>query len=198
MAEILPRSQRGGGGLSWATFRTPWGEGLVSVADGSLVEVDLPDPATGTCPGAHRRREGVPSSTLDRWVAGLEGYFRTGHPQWEDGDAVAQVESLDTTPFRRAVYRALVAVPPGKTVSYGELARLAGHPGAARAVGTAMAENPLALVVPCHRVVRSDGSPGRYGRCDACKPELLDLERAGREQPDLGLSPDDVTGGECE
>lgn len=162
---------------SSATFRTPWGEGAVTVQGHHLVEVDLPDPAVGSCPGDHRGRAGRDSPVLDRWVALLEGYFRTGQPTWSQPEALQQVDELETTPFRRAVYRALLTVPPGETVSYGELAAMAGYPGAARAVGSAMAANPLALVVPCHRVVRSDGSLGRYGRCDACKPELLDLER---------------------
>jgi methylated-DNA-[protein]-cysteine S-methyltransferase len=61
-------------------------------------------------------------------------------------------------PFARAVYRALQSVAPGETVGYGELARMAGVPGAARAVGRAMARNPFPIVVPCHRVVGKDGS----------------------------------------
>lgn len=162
---------------SSAIFRTPWGEGVVIVRGERLVEVDLPDPAVGTCPGDHRHRQGTDSPALDRWVALLEAYFRTGQPTWSGPEALDQVEVLETTPFRRAVYRALLTVPAGETVSYGELAAMAGYPGAARAVGSAMAANPLALVVPCHRVVRSDGSLGHYGRCDACKGELLDLER---------------------
>ncbi len=159
-----------------APFRTPWGEGAVTVQGDRLVEVDLPDPAVGSCPGVRPPRADADSPTLDRWVALLEEYFRSGRPPWSEEEALRQVDGLETTTFRRAVYRALLSVPAGQTVSYGELAAMAGHPGAARAVGSAMAANPLALVVPCHRVVRSDGSPGRYGRCDACKPELLDLE----------------------
>ena len=65
--------------------------------------------------------------------------------------------------FRRAVLEALLEVPSGETVTYGELAELAGHPGAARAVGTTMAANPLALAVPCHRVVAAGGRLGGYG-----------------------------------
>jgi len=61
------------------------------------------------------------------------------------------------SPFARAVLTALLQVPVGSTVSYGELARRAGHPGAARAVGRVMAGNPLPLVIPCHRVVGASG-----------------------------------------
>ncbi|MEW6582339.1 MAG: MGMT family protein [Actinomycetota bacterium] len=65
--------------------------------------------------------------------------------------------------FRREVLEACARIPAGEVRSYGELAADAGRPGAARAVGTAMATNPLPPVVPCHRVVRSDGRIGEYG-----------------------------------
>jgi O-6-methylguanine DNA methyltransferase len=65
--------------------------------------------------------------------------------------------------FRRRVLLETCAIPPGETRSYAWLAERVGHPGAARAVGTALARNPLPLVVPCHRVVRADGRIGHYG-----------------------------------
>jgi methylated-DNA-[protein]-cysteine S-methyltransferase len=66
--------------------------------------------------------------------------------------------------FPRAIYQLLQReVPFGETVSYGELAEMAGHPGAARAVGNAMSRNPLPIVVPCHRVVAAGGRIGGYG-----------------------------------
>ena len=78
--------------------------------------------------------------------------------------------------FRGEVLAALELVPFGEVVSYGELARRSGRPRAARAVGTAMATNPIAVIVPCHRVVRSDGSMGAYGGGSAAKRWLLELE----------------------
>lgn len=80
--------------------------------------------------------------------------------------------------FRRTVLARLTEVGYGRTVSYGQLAAAAGSPRAVRAVGTACATNPLPLVVPCHRVVRGDGSPGRYNGGAAVKRALLDLEAA--------------------
>ena len=64
--------------------------------------------------------------------------------------------------FRGRVLRACHAIPSGQVATYGDLARAAGSPGAARAVGSAMGANPLAPVIPCHRVVRSDGTLGQY------------------------------------
>jgi len=79
------------------------------------------------------------------------------------------------TPFRVAVALALRQVPFGRTVTYGELARRAGRPGAARAVGQAMAANPVPILVPCHRVVAAEGLGG-FGGGAALKRRLLALE----------------------
>jgi methylated-DNA-[protein]-cysteine S-methyltransferase len=80
--------------------------------------------------------------------------------------------------FREAALRKLVEVPYGQVVSYKELATRAGSPNAVRATGTAMATNPIPLVVPCHRVVRSGGELGRYGGGVEAKVWLLQLEGA--------------------
>lgn len=164
-------------GPAWASFETPWGEGSVAVADGRLLEVRLPWPgcaedAAGTLPAPIE----ADRQAAARWARELGAYF-AGEPVEWSAEAVG-VDDWDVTPFRRAVYRALLEVPPGATVSYGELARMAGAPRAARAVGSAMADNPVPIVVPCHRVVRADGSPGHYGECDAWKVELLRHEGA--------------------
>ncbi|TMA44133.1 MAG: methylated-DNA--[protein]-cysteine S-methyltransferase, partial [Deltaproteobacteria bacterium] len=66
------------------------------------------------------------------------------------------------TEFQRRVWGALRKVPPGRTVSYGELARAVGAPGAARAVGAANGSNPVGIVIPCHRVIGADGSLTGY------------------------------------
>ena len=77
------------------------------------------------------------------------------------------LDALDIAPegtdFRQIVWKALREVRAGETVSYGELAARVGAPGAARAVGTANATNPICLVIPCHRVVRAGGALGGYG-----------------------------------
>ena len=78
--------------------------------------------------------------------------------------------------FRRTVLEHLPDIGYGRTVSYGELAAEVGHPRAARAVGTACATNPLPLVIPCHRVVLGDGSPGAYIGGPEIKRVLLKLE----------------------
>jgi methylated-DNA-[protein]-cysteine S-methyltransferase len=79
--------------------------------------------------------------------------------------------------FRRLVLERLRGVPYGTTVSYGRLAASAGTPRASRAAGSACATNPLPLVIPCHRVVRGDGSPGGYVGGTPAKRLLLELEQ---------------------
>jgi methylated-DNA-[protein]-cysteine S-methyltransferase len=80
------------------------------------------------------------------------------------------------TPFQQGVWRQLRAIPYGKTLSYGHVARLLGRPGAARAVGGACHANPLLILIPCHRVVGSTGALTGFGAGLAVKKALLELE----------------------
>jgi methylated-DNA-[protein]-cysteine S-methyltransferase len=81
------------------------------------------------------------------------------------------------TPFQLKVYAALGKVPVGKTITYGELAKRAGYPGAARTVGTAMKKNRLPIVIPCHRVVPASGGLGEYSAGKPWKRWLLEWEK---------------------
>jgi methylated-DNA-[protein]-cysteine S-methyltransferase len=79
-------------------------------------------------------------------------------------------------PFNQLVWKALLDIPFGHTTSYGAIARTIGHPDAARAVGAANGANPIALIVPCHRVIGSDGSLTGYGGGLPLKRKLLEHE----------------------
>jgi methylated-DNA-[protein]-cysteine S-methyltransferase len=85
--------------------------------------------------------------------------------------------SMAGNPFELRVWRALSEIPYGETVSYGEIARRLGQPTAARAVGLANGRNPIAVVVPCHRVIGADGSLTGYGGGLERKRWLLELEQ---------------------
>jgi O-6-methylguanine DNA methyltransferase len=184
-----------------APYRTSWGEGWLYVRDAKLTGVDLPDRAAGpcmaaspapaagcsgaqaastgaagaepapACPGAQPAPSRADEEALTFWVRELEAYFSGERATWTPAEV--QLEHLGLPAFDRAVYETLLAVPPGETLSYGELAELAGFPRAARAVGNAMASNPIPVVVPCHRVVRSDGTLGNYGNDPRWKERLL-------------------------
>ena len=93
--------------------------------------------------------------------------------------------------FHRDALVAAQAIPYGETAGYGEVAIQAGSPRAARAVGTACATTPFSIVIPVHRVVRSDGSIGEYGGHREVKQYLVDLERAALEQETTDHQPAD-------
>ena len=84
--------------------------------------------------------------------------------------------AMEGTPFQRRVWTALIEIPFGKTVAYSDIARRIGKPSASRAVGAANGRNPIAIVVPCHRVIGADGSLTGYGGGEARKKFLLELE----------------------
>ena len=84
--------------------------------------------------------------------------------------------SFHGTDFQNAVWKAMLEIKYGETVSYQQLAKMAGYPNAVRAVGTACGKNPLCIVVPCHRVIRSDGQMGNYAWGKEMKQYLLKLE----------------------
>jgi methylated-DNA-[protein]-cysteine S-methyltransferase len=88
----------------------------------------------------------------------------------------ARIDLEGYTVFQKRVYKVLQKVPPGKVITYGELAKRAGYPGAARAVGSAMKKNRLPLVIPCHRVLPSAGGIGEYSAGKGWKRWLLELE----------------------
>jgi len=83
------------------------------------------------------------------------------------------------TPFQRSVWKAISMVGFGETITYGELAQRAGHPGSARAAGAATGRNPIGIIVPCHRIVGADGALTGYAGGLAKKRALLALEARG-------------------
>lgn len=107
------------------------------------------------------------------FMKAMEAYFATG----KDRFSSFTPDYAGMTPFRKRVMEELRKVPAGSTVTYGQLAAAAGSPGAARAVGNVMAMNPVPLLVPCHRVVATDGLGGFAGGLDV-KRALLELEKA--------------------
>lgn len=161
---------------TYRVFETEWGFcGLVATARG-LLATFLPQKTRASVKRRVSRQH--PDATPDdnllpELVQAIRDYFR-GKPVRFD---VAL--ELDHQPeFRRRVLEACRSIPRGQTASYADLARAAGSPQAMRAVGGAMANNPLPLVVPCHRVVRSDGTLGGFSSPDGVrqKRRLLQLE----------------------
>ncbi|WP_309134453.1 methylated-DNA--[protein]-cysteine S-methyltransferase [Cellulomonas sp.] len=115
---------------------------------------------------------------LDPVLRELDEYFAGTRREFD-----VPVDLRLLTGFRREVVEALPRVPYGATASYAAVAALTGRPAAVRAVGTACARNPVPLFLPCHRVVRSDGTAGRYAGGEAAKAALLRLEGAAAPSP---------------
>jgi methylated-DNA-[protein]-cysteine S-methyltransferase len=138
-----------------------WGVGELWLEGARVVWHDLPFP-----------RATKPNGEGGELVERLRGYFGGCPDSFDDVDLDLEYE----TPFLERCAQKLRAVPRGEVVSYGELAALAGAPGAARAAGSFCARNRLGLFVPCHRVVSASGlgSYGSYGL--AYKRRLLELE----------------------
>jgi methylated-DNA-[protein]-cysteine S-methyltransferase len=122
-----------------------------------------------------RRVEHGESELLDESCRQLSEYVAGRRTQFD-----LPIDLGNRGPFQRAVYDALLKVPYGEVVSYGELAALAGYSGAARAVGSAMRDNPLAIVIPCHRVILGSGALGGFGGRPDLKRQLLAIEGWGK------------------
>ncbi|MBD3168400.1 MAG: methylated-DNA--[protein]-cysteine S-methyltransferase [candidate division Zixibacteria bacterium] len=104
-------------------------------------------------------------------VEQLDGYFKGKLKTFK-----LKLDLTGTTEFRKKVYGKLRKVKPGKTTSYGELAEKSGGKALSRAVGSAMAGNPIPIVIPCHRVIKSDGGLGGFGGGLPMKEKLLKIE----------------------
>jgi methylated-DNA-[protein]-cysteine S-methyltransferase len=149
----------------WQTMESPIGE-LLLVSDGrSLTRLEMAPPAVP--PAAQRDPEALSEAEEQ-----LEAYF--------EGELTEFDLPLAPTgsAFQLAVWRALLDIPYGETASYGEIAATVGRPDAVRAVGTTNGRNPIAVIVPCHRVIGADGSLVGYGGGLPRKRALLELEAA--------------------
>ena len=113
-------------------------------------------------------------------VAQLAGYFAGEHTGFDVALRPAG------TSFQQRVWDALSEIPYGETSTYGEIARRIGQPGAARAVGLAGGRNPIAVIVPCHRVIGANGALTGYSGGLQAKQALLDLEQSRRQGRDAG------------
>ena len=143
-----------------------WGVGELIVSDDLVLAHDLPDPALS--------RDGADAETkLSRSVASrVRAHLAGTETDYDD----VELDLSWCSAFQRELALALRAVPWGEVVSYGELAALAGRPGAARAAGTFCARNRFALMLPCHRVVSASGIGG-YGTSGvSLKRRLLGVE----------------------
>jgi len=174
---MAPSAWRDGGRgetIRYAMLDTPLGRMLVAATSKGICRLSFDEDES-----ALRRR--FPNATILPADASMASII-SGVLQAVETPAAAPDLPLDVrgTAFQEAVWRELRKIPPGETRSYAQIAAAVGQPGAVRAVGTANGSNPVAVLVPCHRVVRSDGSLGGYAGGIDRKRRLLEAESACR------------------
>jgi methylated-DNA-[protein]-cysteine S-methyltransferase len=175
--------------MNYTTTESPLGTILLAAAGGALTGLYFVgqryEPKVG--PDWRRDDDAAPFAAARQW---LDMYFSgeepTRHPPL----------SPHGTPFQKRVWREIARIPRGETITYAELARRAGNPAALRAAGAATGRNPISLIVPCHRVVGSDGSLTGYAGGLERKRRLLGLEAGSGNapRPDATVRADSLAG----
>jgi AraC family transcriptional regulator, regulatory protein of adaptative response / methylated-DNA-[protein]-cysteine methyltransferase len=169
--------RRGGAGarIAYTTAESALGRLLVAATKRGVCSVQLGDGDPVLEDGLRRQ---YPGATLERDDAALRPTLAAILAHLDGGVRLDLPVDVAATAFEWRVWKALQEIPYGETRSYAEVAAAVGRPRAARAVARACASNRVALLVPCHRVVRSDGSAGGYRWGQARKRRLLEQERA--------------------
>ena len=160
-----------------AEFDTPSGAMLCASSGAGLAYLQLPRASGRGFAGWLRRH--VPGARVEAaWEANREVAGQVVEYLEGKRDRFELALDLRATPFQRRVYEALLAIPYGETRTYRDIARAIGQERAVRAVGSANGANPIAIVIPCHRVVATGGKLGGYGGGLALKKQLLAMERS--------------------
>jgi len=178
---MTPATYRAGGAgmeIRWALVDTVLGSALVAATERGICAVELGDDARVL---EQRLREEFPQASIERVDAGSDDFLaprlRAVAERLAGRSSEVPVDLMGTA-FQKRVWDALMKIPSGQTRSYAELADALGSPKATRAVASACANNRIAVVVPCHRVIRGDGSLGGYRWGLPLKQVLLERERA--------------------
>ncbi|PXY32539.1 methylated-DNA--[protein]-cysteine S-methyltransferase [Prauserella muralis] len=174
--------------VGFAVFETAIGHCGIAWSEDAVVGSQLPegDPERtrarlrAAFPDAVERE---PSALARRAIEGVTALLRGEDP---DLSAVA-LDLSRVPPFHRRVYELARTIPPGSTMTYGEVATRLGDPGSARAVGQALGSNPFAPIVPCHRILAAGGKPGGFSARGgtATKRRMLEIEGCYLEPPAL-------------
>jgi len=178
---MTPARYRAGGEgeqIRWSIADTALGQALVAATERGICMIELGDEAAALEEKLHAE---FPRAQLERVDAGRDEFLAPRLRAVADALAGRQAQvpvDLIGTAFQKKVWDALMKIPHGQTRSYSQIAQQIGDPRATRAVARACASNHLAIVVPCHRVVRGDGSLGGYRWGLPLKQRVLERERA--------------------
>jgi methylated-DNA-[protein]-cysteine S-methyltransferase len=165
-------------------FDTPIGLCGIAWGDRGVVGVQLPEGSEVAARARLRREhpeahESAPPAAVERAVAAIVALL-DGEPR---DLSFVELDMRQVPPFHRRVYEVARTIPPGATLSYGEIAARLGEPGSARDVGAALGQNPFAIVVPCHRVVAAHGKLGGFSARGGIKTKLRLLSIEGVQAP---------------
>lgn len=154
--------------MNYCYLESPIGTLLIAGDDNAVLRIEFPE-------------NGKPRAPQPDWQESARGPVGQAMRQLREYFAVERTEfdlplAPEGTEFQRSVWRRLQEIPYGETISYAELAKRVGNPKAARAVGAANGCNPIPIVIPCHRVIGSNGKLTGFGGGLPIKEALLDLE----------------------
>ncbi|MBT3267763.1 methylated-DNA--[protein]-cysteine S-methyltransferase [Candidatus Poribacteria bacterium] len=181
---VTPGEYKSGGQgveISYGIHATPFGDCLIGVTSRGVCRLRFVDPGDAADAVASLHREWPGAALREDPSATRDVADSVGAPQ-RPGDGRPML--LRGTNFQVKVWQALVAIPPGAVVSYGDVAAAVGHPTASRAVGTAVGANPVAYFIPCHRVLRNTGGIGGYRWGVGRKVAILGWEATAASRAD--------------
>ena len=168
--------KNGGAGVTirWTVADTSLGKMLLAATDKGICRLSFDE-------DEHELHRRFPRATIEAGNAAMANLVASA-VMAVNNPAHMPALPLDVagTVFQQAVWQQLMAIPPGETRSYAQIAAAVGKPGAVRATGSANGANNVAVLIPCHRVIRSDGSPGGYAYGIERKAKLLAAERKNR------------------
>jgi AraC family transcriptional regulator of adaptative response/methylated-DNA-[protein]-cysteine methyltransferase len=181
---MTPSAWRDGGRgetIRWTTFDSPLGEMLIAATSKGICRLTFDD-------SEHSLRRLFPKASIVKDDGGLKALIEGALTAIERPAAAPHLPiDVAGTAFQEAVWRELRKIPLGETRSYAEIAAAIGAPKAVRAVGSANGDNHVCVLIPCHRVIRSDGTLGGYGGGLDRKRKLLEVEGCGPKAPELPL-----------
>lgn len=177
--------------LGYTVFPTALGTCGIAWGSRGLTGVQLPEADEAATRARMARRfptsaEAAPPAEVQTAIDAIAALL-DGHPTEPTDLSHLPLDMTDVPPFHQRVYELARRIPPGETLTYGELARLMGEPGAARAVGQALGANPFAPVVPCHRILAAHSGAGGFSAPGgvSTKLRMLLAERARFNGPGL-------------
>jgi methylated-DNA-[protein]-cysteine S-methyltransferase len=166
--------------LGWCLFDTAIGECGLAWGEEALTGVQLSEGSAGkTRARMQSRFPAAAEAAPPAWVGAAADRVRALLAGSSDSLCDLPLDMAGVPEFQQRVYALARAIPPGRVVTYGELARQLGEPGASRAVGQALGHNPFAPVVPCHRILAAGGRSGGFSADGGARTKLRMLEIEG-------------------